>query len=104
MRRRAEKKNKAPGVDINQVCKHLSVDMIESVSVKILDLLQTKYFQIEIEAIKKAANFSNSSSICKLNPFADHCGILRVGGRIQNSTFVKTVHPILLQRIQNLLN
>lgn len=41
----------------------------------------------------------NNSPLLKLMPFLDKCGIIRVGGRLQNSNFAFNVkHPIVLSK------
>jgi len=60
---------------------------------------QRHHFSSELNALSKKQLFSRSSSIAKLHPFIDHDGLLRVGGRLQNSqlTFDQR-HPILLPK------
>ena len=42
---------------------------------------------------------SKKSGIYKLDPYLDRCGLLRVGGRIQQSTISEEMkHPMLLAR------
>ena len=55
-----------------------------------------------LKAIEKYPNFGKlqSQSLRKLHPFVSDDGVLRVGGRIQNSRFSDEVkHPIILPSI-----
>lgn len=58
---------------------------------------QENSFQSELLSLRKNRELSSKSHILSLNPFIDDLGVLRVGGRIQNSNlpfFEK--HPIIL--------
>lgn len=63
----------------------------------LIKIIQALSFQSEKTALENNQDISKKSQILSLNPFLDSSGILRVGGRIQNSfyTFDKK-HPILL--------
>ena len=58
---------------------------------------QHDHFSKEINRIKQDKPVSKSSSLRSLHPFIDHAGILRVGGRQQNSKQgYDQQHPIIL--------
>ena len=56
-----------------------SVQMAESLRIK---SSQSKYFSNELKILGEKAILNKKSSIYKLDPFLDRCGLLRVGGRI----------------------
>lgn len=61
--------------------------------------IQHAYFLKEIEAVKTGQTLSKSNPLVRLTPFLDKDGILRVGGRLQNSylTYEKK-HPIIFPK------
>lgn len=62
----------------------------------LIKLSQKECFSREIEDLEKSSNISSKSSLLCLAPFLDH-GILRVGGRLAQSSFsYGKKHPILL--------
>ena len=73
-----------------------SVQMAESVIIK---SSQKRYFSNEMRILEEKAIFNKKSSIYKLDPYLDRCGLLRVGGRIQKSTISEEMkHSLLLAR------
>ena len=73
-----------------------SVQMAESL---IIRSSQRKYFSIELKILGEKGIFNRKSSIYKLDPFLDRCGLLGVGGRIQKSILSEEMkHPVLLAR------
>ena len=65
----------------------------------IISLVQQEAFPSEIESLRRKKAVKSSSSIAKLDPFLDHNGTLRIGGRINNGTLPYEVkHPVLLPR------
>ena len=63
----------------------------------LLQLVQISEFQEEINCIKSKLPLPKTSSLRSLNPFLDGHDILRVGGRLQNSTLsFSQKHPIIL--------
>lgn len=64
---------------------------------------QSKAFQSELYKLKNKKEISNKSQILSFNPFLDKDGIIRVGGRIQNSLqSYDEKHPILLPQSHHL--
>ena len=58
---------------------------------------QDECFEKEIQAIRNGQGVSNSSSIFSLHPMVDPDGLLRIGGRLQNSQLSYSVrHPVIL--------
>ena len=73
-----------------------SVQMAESLIIK---SSQRRYFSNELKILGEKGILNKKSSIYKLDPFLDRCGLLRVGGRIQKSTVSEEMkHPVLLAR------
>ncbi|GFX99291.1 uncharacterized protein TNCV_619421 [Trichonephila clavipes] len=63
----------------------------------IIHWVQGIYFQEEIQSIKKQISPTPKSPLRSFHPFIDEHGILRVGGRLQNSQFrFNSKHPIIL--------
>ena len=64
--------------------------------------IQRKAFKNEIASLSRKeqnAKISRQSSLLKLDPFIDEEGLIRVGGRLENSTLPFEVkHPIVLPR------
>ncbi|XP_076289808.1 uncharacterized protein LOC143213640 [Lasioglossum baleicum] len=76
----------------------LSIEEIQHANRQIIKLLQSVTFARDIHDLK-TGHLSNTSKLQPLTPFLDEQGILRVGGRLQNSTLpFEQRHPILLPR------
>ena len=62
-----------------------------------MSLTQRQAFLIEIESLKKGESLPKSSRLFSLHPFVDPVGLLRVGGRGQNSQMpFSVIHPVIL--------
>ena len=73
-----------------------SVQMAESLLIK---SSQRKYFSNELKILGEKGILNWKSSIYKLDPFLDRCGLLRVDGRIQKSIVSEEMkHSVLLAR------
>ncbi|GFW61807.1 integrase catalytic domain-containing protein [Trichonephila clavipes] len=63
----------------------------------IIRWVQGFYFQEEIRSIKKQISLPLKSPLRSLHPFIDEHGLVRVGGRLQNSQLrFNSKHPIIL--------
>ncbi|GFW79874.1 integrase catalytic domain-containing protein [Trichonephila clavipes] len=63
----------------------------------IIRWVQGFYFQEEIRGIKKQISLPPKSPLRSLHPFIDEHGLVRVGGRLQNSQLqFNSKHPIIL--------
>ncbi|GFW53117.1 integrase catalytic domain-containing protein [Trichonephila clavipes] len=63
----------------------------------IIRWVQGIYFQEEIQSIKKQISLPPKSTLRSLHPFIDEYGLVRVGGRLQNSQLrFNSKHPIIL--------
>ncbi|GFT06015.1 integrase catalytic domain-containing protein [Trichonephila clavipes] len=63
----------------------------------IIRWVQGFYFQNEIQNIKKQISLPPKSPLRSLHPFIDEHGLVRVGGRLQNSQLrFNSKHPIIL--------
>lgn len=59
--------------------------------------VQSKAFIDEIRRLKKGESMLKQSRLSSLNPFLDEMGVLRVGGRLKNSSLPEdTKHPVVL--------
>lgn len=60
-------------------------------------ICQNDSFVIELKSLNKGLEIPKKSKIFNLNPFLDSDGLLRVGGRLDNSSFdYNKKHPIIL--------
>ena len=60
-------------------------------------LIQAQYFSSEISCISTGKQLSPRSMLARLSPFIDDHGLIRVGGRLQNTTLpFAERHPIIL--------
>ncbi|XP_033241627.1 uncharacterized protein [Drosophila pseudoobscura] len=65
----------------------------------LIRLTQQSRLSTEIRALETRRDIKASSSIASLSPFLDDCGLLRVGGRLKNSTLdFEARHPIILPK------
>ena len=74
-------------------------DELSRAQILIIKLLQKETFLEEISKLKSSGEVKIKCDISKLNPFLDEKGILRVGGRIKNSSLpFELKHPVLLPK------
>jgi hypothetical protein len=65
----------------------------------IIQLLQGNEFPEELQDLKNGKSVKNKNNLLALTPFLDKNGIMRVGGRVKNSTLpYDQKHPILLKK------
>ncbi|XP_076380674.1 uncharacterized protein LOC143260026 [Megalopta genalis] len=77
----------------------LTVSELSQSRVTILRMLQEMYFKTEILALRRQSDPYLHGKLAKLNPLLDQDGLLRVGGRLKNSTLTYSQkHPILLPK------
>ena len=63
-----------------------------------LSIIQKDHFSKEVDSIRRDSGLPNNSCLIPLYPFLDPAGLLRVGGREQNSKLsYASMHPIILQ-------
>ncbi|XP_076660338.1 uncharacterized protein LOC143363666 [Halictus rubicundus] len=83
----------------NRMTGPISIKELERANEKIIQLTQAHAFSDEISDLKSKSGLNNKSKLRSLNPFIDEKGILRVGGRLQNSDLeYERKHPILLPK------
>lgn len=67
--------------------------------------MQAKIFKTELKEINDKGYLNKQSHLVKLQPFLDKNGIMRVGGRIDNSLLnYDTRHPIILPSQNHVTN
>ncbi|XP_076384045.1 uncharacterized protein LOC143261513 [Megalopta genalis] len=89
LRFRQPRKNKGP----------LTVEELQSANEQIIRLVQASAFAQDLQNLKTGSNLHAKSKLLPLHPFIDERGILRVGGRLQNSKLqYAQKHPILLPK------
>ena len=75
----------------------LTVEELTTAATYWLSISQQEHFANEIDAIQKKFSIPNSSCLLPLHPFVDSSGLLRVGGREQNSKApYSSQHPIII--------
>ncbi|XP_067947249.1 uncharacterized protein [Watersipora subatra] len=80
--------NKQPDRDLKQA------------ELAILKLVQQEHFPDEVHMLQSFQPLKRSSALLRLYPFLDNNGILRIGGRLENSTMLsyEEKHPIILPK------
>ena len=82
---------------------HVSVQELEAAEMEIFRYVQKKQYSEIIKSIGKGKNIPKRHHLRKLSPFIDANNLLRVGGRIQNSSATFEVkHPIILPNSSNI--
>ncbi|XP_078049863.1 uncharacterized protein LOC144476616 [Augochlora pura] len=77
----------------------ITVSELAQAKITIIKLLQAKYFEKELRALRHQAGQKIQNKLSKLSPFIDQDGIIRVGGRLHNSTLTfAQKHPIILPK------
>lgn len=71
---------------VRQIQGPLTLDELNESKKRILRIAQRESFEAEIRELKKSQQVSTSSKISDLMPFLDNEGLIRVGGRLRNST------------------
>ncbi|XP_045535769.1 uncharacterized protein LOC123721327 [Papilio machaon] len=80
-----------------QLPPYLTASEISDTIHRCLMLCQIVWFETEIEAIRAGKNVSKNNGLISLNPYLDDRGLMRVGGRIQNSQLDDNMkHPIIV--------
>ncbi|CAK9831432.1 hypothetical protein ANTRET_LOCUS8425 [Anthophora retusa] len=83
----------------NRATGPLTTSEVHEANLRIVRLLQATSFAKEISCLRSDECLPTKSKLIPLNPFLDDQGILRVGGRLQNSTLpFSQKHPILLPK------
>ena len=89
--------NRAKDPNRGTTTSQLDLEEIEFAKRRLIYIAQCKYFQPEIDCLQKKCNLSRRSTLITLNPFLDEDGILRVGGRLNNSELsFNARHPIII--------
>ena len=90
-------------------CGRLSIQELRSAEVRIIKYVQRSSFSLVIKALQRVSSdepekqrlkgMGSFGSIYKSRPLLDQEGVLRVGGRLENSLLhYQTKHPLLLPR------
>lgn len=75
----------------------IEVDELQHSLILLVKQCQLESFAIELNSILNNKSLHHKSKLLPLDPFIDTSGVLRVGGRLQNSNFkFDKKHPILL--------
>ncbi|KAJ8977835.1 hypothetical protein NQ317_011919 [Molorchus minor] len=75
----------------------LSIEELNEVSTKLIRHIQEREFSQDLACLERAQPLPRKSKLLTLNPFLDKGGLVRVGGRIANSSFQSDKkYPILL--------
>ena len=77
----------------------LTLKHIQQGTFYLIRMIQKVHFSSEYNALKNKQLIGASSKLLSLSPFIDSIGILRVGGRLKNSSLeFNAQHPILLPK------
>lgn len=77
----------------------ITANEIENATTTIIRVVQSEYYEKEINEIESMKNISKTSELLNLNVFMDKKRVLRVGGRIVNHEIPFEVkHPILIPK------
>ncbi|KAH8410531.1 hypothetical protein KR222_007552, partial [Zaprionus bogoriensis] len=77
----------------------LTVEHIKKGSYLLLRAIQMSCFADEYQSLKGSKTLKSTGAIVSLNPFLDEFGVMRVGGRLRNSTLdFEAQHPIIFPR------
>lgn len=80
--------------DIEQ---NFTTEELEKTMMACVKLVQEEEYSEEIERIRRNKPMKGDSNIKTLNPYLDHDGILRVGGRLRHANLDEhTKHPIII--------
>lgn len=75
----------------------ITMKEIQSTENRIMQLIQHGEFNDDVKKLKEKAPLHKKSIILGFNPFMDNEGVIRIGGRIQNSDLqFDQKHPIIL--------
>ena len=81
----------------NRVTSPLTVEELNAAETYWFHVSQQSHFDTELSAIQKKVSILDSSCLLPLHPIVDSSGLLRVGGREQNSKApYSSQHPIIL--------
>ena len=95
------RKDKSDKDDISVKSTAISVDLLKDAECKILKMVQELLFGKEIEILKSNARseIPKFNNISQLDVFIDNEGLLRVGGRLKNSSLGSILkYPVLLPK------
>nr|XP_049702276.1 uncharacterized protein LOC126055742 [Helicoverpa armigera] len=78
---------------------YLTLHELTAAKLLIIKNVQQMEFRSEIECLRNKQRLSTKSKILNLNPFIDSSGVLRIGGRLENSTLnMEMKHPKIIPR------
>ncbi|KAJ8915309.1 hypothetical protein NQ315_014817 [Exocentrus adspersus] len=81
----------------NRLSGNLTTSELSSALNTLIRISQAESFSSVVHCLRNNQSLPTKCNLLNLNPFLDHEGILRVGGRLQNSTFPYAKrHPIIL--------
>nr|CAH7768785.1 unnamed protein product [Callosobruchus chinensis] len=80
-----------------RVSNHLSVGEIKDAAFRLTKISQHLWYKSELGRLREGKPLKYNSKVLNLKPFIDDCGILRVGGRLEQAKFAfEKKHPIIL--------
>ncbi len=81
----------------------LSLEELQNTETKLVKLSQERCFDADFVSLQTTGKVSQQSKIFHLHPYLDNKGLIRVGGRLENSFLtVSQKHPIILHRSDRL--
>ncbi|XP_065094995.1 uncharacterized protein LOC135716231 [Ochlerotatus camptorhynchus] len=72
---------------------------LQEARLQLVRLAQHEHYEEEVKSLAKGSEVHPKSKVCDLYPFLDGTGTIRVGGRLQQSSFPFEVkHPVILPK------
>nr|CAH7746010.1 unnamed protein product [Callosobruchus chinensis] len=88
---------KTKNMNALRVSNHLSVGEIKDAAFRLTKMSQHLWYKSELGRLREGKPLKYNSKVLNLKPFIDDCGILRVGGRLEQAKFAfEKKHPIIL--------
>ena len=75
----------------------LTATELRAVEIRLIKLIQQEFYYSEMQQLARGKTLQSNSTLLPLQPFIDSIGVLRVGGRLENSCLVQK-HPAILPR------
>lgn len=93
------KARKEPLDQLRTPSSQLILDYRDQARILLIKIAQSQCFKAEIQVLKSGGTLQRRNRLISLTPYLDNHGILRVGGRLDNSALLEdSKHPILLSK------
>lgn len=76
---------------------YLSQSELQYTTIQLVKLIQAEHFHLDLSALRQSGSINSKSKLLTLSPYLDGDGLIRVGGRLKQSTLPNShKHPIVL--------